>query len=322
MRVRFGYVAIALDVKNSSPNHTTTVKMLERLPKDVWTLKLRQLSEENLHNQLRILKYNAAYDIHVFRFTSKLVPLVTHQIAEGWDYTSELAQPFELVGNYVRDHNFRTSFHPDHFVNLTAKQEAIAHSSLAILAAHDAQCKAMGFTDEVKLNIHMGGAYSDKESAFQRFLQHWKMLRSDIQRRITLENDDKTFTVQETLNCAKHVGVPMVLDIHHHRCNPGTVSELAPVLPDVFSSWSGTGLPPKIHASSPKGLENGTALRSHADLLAVADILPFLKVARNYTDELDVMIEAKSKDLALKSLMKALAAEPAVTVVDGATIEI
>lgn len=322
MRVRFGYVAIALDVSNASPNRTTTVKMLERLPYDVWTLKLRQLAEENLRNQLRILKYNAAYDIHVFRFTSKLVPLVTHEVASGWDYISELADGFRTIGEYTRKHNFRTSFHPDHFVNLTALQPKVLAASTAILDAHDAQCRAMGFSDEVKLNIHMGGAYSDKMSAHQRFLEQFATLSQEVQRRITLENDDKTFTVAETLHCAQQVGVPMVLDIHHHRCNPGTLNSLEPVLVDIFSSWHQTGLPPKIHASSPRGYENATALRSHADFLAADDLLPFLQLARRYTDKLDVMIEAKSKDIALKALMQVMEKHPEVTVIDGGTIEI
>ena len=37
----------------------------------------------------------------------------------------------------------------------------------------------------------------------------------------------------------------------HHNCNNGG-DELEPMLAEIFSTWEGQPLPPKVHFSSPK----------------------------------------------------------------------
>jgi UV DNA damage repair endonuclease len=36
----------------------------------------------------------------------------------------------------------------------------------------------------------------------------------------TLENDDRLFAVRDLLPLCTRTGVPLVYDVHHHRCNP------------------------------------------------------------------------------------------------------
>lgn len=322
MNVRFGYVALALDLQNASPNKTVTVSNLMKLPEGDRLLKLRLLTRQNLHNQLRVLRYNAAYDIFVYRFTSRLVPLVTHDIAAGWRYDEEFADEFAAIGDFVREHAMRTGFHPDHFVQIGAQDAAVYESSVAILHAHDVQCRAMGFDDAVKCNIHLGGFYGDRVAAQDRFRQQFRALPPHLAHRITLENDDRTFTARETLACATALGVPMVLDLHHHACNHEEDSDWFDLWPAIAQTWASTGLPPKIHISSPKGTASGTAFRSHADWIDPTDLLPALRRMAPVTTDVDVMIEAKQKDLALRQLMKDLTGAPGVTVCNQASIDV
>ena len=87
MQVRLGYVAISLEHKNCSPSKTITVANYEKIAGEENRLnRLRRITGENLRNSMRLLYYNAANHIHVFRFTSKLVPLATHPLVRGWDY--------------------------------------------------------------------------------------------------------------------------------------------------------------------------------------------------------------------------------------------
>ena len=41
--------------------------------------KLERIAAENLHNTLRLLRHNKGSHIHVYRFSSKLIPLATHE---------------------------------------------------------------------------------------------------------------------------------------------------------------------------------------------------------------------------------------------------
>lgn len=77
----------------------------------------------------------------------------------------------------------------------------------------------MGLGAEAKNNIHIGGAYGDKVTSGQRFVEQVSSLDLSLRERLTLENDDKTFNAVETLEACKLTGLPMVLDIHHQWVN-------------------------------------------------------------------------------------------------------
>lgn len=346
MLVRFGYVALSLVLKNASPNGTVTVKNLERLPEDVHRLKLQQLAQRNLHNQLRLLRHNLAHDIRVYRFTSHLIPLASHPKAADWNYAAEFADEFGVIGDLVKAHDFRVGFHPDHFVNLNSPDEHIFSTSLNLLHHHILQSEAMGLDERVKFNIHVGGKYGDVRRSRQRFIDNWARVPEALRQRLTLENDDKVFSVADTLFCCETLGIPMVLDVHHYLCHPalddnsespksafadaaadhdpptGPFEALADWLPRIFKTWDGTGLPPKIHLSSPRGLERPADWRSHADYVDPERAVSFLTVAKDCGPALDVMIEAKQKDVALSKLMDSLATTDGIVRVDGASIRL
>lgn len=54
----------------------------------------------------------------------------------------------------------------------------------------------------------------------------------------------------------------------------------------------------------------------------IDDFFPFLKTAKQYLNELDVMIEAKKKDDALFDVMKQMENLPGVSMVNQAAIRI
>ena len=61
-------------------------------------------------------------------------------------------------------------------------------------------------------------------------------------------------------------------------------------------------------------------MRAHADYIQIEDFLRFADVARELGRDVDVMLEAKHKDLALQRLMEELRNQPGVTVLDESTI--
>jgi UV DNA damage endonuclease len=291
--------------------------------------KLERIGAENLHNTLRLLRHNRAYEIQVYRLSSKLIPLIGHDLLEDWDPIAILAAEFEEVGDYAKQNEMRISFHPDHFIVLSTHRPDVLDKSIADLERHAAMLDAMGLGPEAKCNIHIGGSYGDKEKAGERFITHFMMLRPEIQKRITLENDDKTFTALETVEIAELVGAPMVLDIHHHQVN-NDGEEAVQLWPRIQKTWLNTvnsdqtvgaapTLPPKIHASSPKSEKEP---RSHADYIEANPLLAFLRDIAAVTPNLDIMIEAKMKDQALLQLMEECKRHKDVTPLSQASFEI
>lgn len=331
MIVRFGYVAMSMIIQDSSPSKTMTMASFGKLnDRDAAIRKLERIAEMNLHNTLRLLKHNIGNDIRVYRFSSKLIPLATHEDLQDWDPFAALKDAFAEVGRYVRDHQMRVSFHPDHFTVLSTPRQEVLRSSVRDLRHHVKMLKAMGLNATAKNNIHIGGAYKDKLSAAGRFKEHFDLLDPEIQKRLTLENDDKTFTAAETLEVCKATGLPMVLDIHHQWVNNDGEKPWE-LWPDILKTWTGPlaqadanpgqPLPPKIHVSSPK---NSQEPRSHADLVDPAPLLAFLREIAGATPAVDVMIEAKHKDAALFDLMKHLAdyESEGIKILNGASIDV
>lgn len=316
MKIRFGYVAIALDVPDGSPNKTVTVKAVEKIANPEGRIgRLRRLTRENLATTLRILRYNAANQIHLYRFTSKTVPLATHSIAAGWDYIGEFYEEWREIGDYIRKHDMRVSAHPDHYTLLNSLQPEVLSTSLRDLDYHVTMLEAMGLAAEPQLVFHVGGVYGNKQSSLDRFTREFEQLPERVRSRLMLENDDKMYSAADVLRLCQKINCPMVLDIHHHAyLNQG--EQLENLWPEIIATWGEHR--PKIHISSPK---NSKDFRSHADYVQVEDFLPFLQAAKVVDRDFDVMVEAKQKDLAMFRFIRELEKVPGVKRVEQATVE-
>lgn len=324
MLVRFGYVAMSVIVENASPSRTMTATNFKKLAdREAAVRKLEMLARENIHNCLRLLRHNRAHDIQVFRFSSKLIPLLGHEMLSEWDPFPVLADSFAELGDYVKQHGMRVGFHPDHFTVLSTPREDVLQSSIQTLDHHVRMLEAMGLDEQARLNIHIGGSYGDREAALARFRRQFTAMEERIKKRITLENDDKTFTALETLQACEDLGVPMVFDLHHHIVNNSGESA-QDLWPRIAATWRKSQLvpvelAPKIHISSPK---SDKELRAHADYVEASQLMTFLREAAASTPQLDVMIEAKRKDEALFRLVEELSGCDGCKQLDGASIEV
>ena len=121
-----------------------------------------------------------------------------------------------------------------------------------------------------------------------------------MRRRLTLENDDVSYTPKDLLPFCRQRGIPFVYDVHHHRCNPDSMTiEEATVL--AGTSWESGGREQYCHISSPRAGWNGSSPRPHADYIDPGDV-PDCWFGR----EMTVDVEAKAKELAVVRLMENL----------------
>ena len=304
MKIRLGYVANALRLENCSPSRTITLRNINKIEGyDNRINRLTRIARENLANTLRILKANLYDGIRVYRFTSNLVPLCTHPQFQLWDYRADLADGFREIGDFVRTHEMRVSLHPDHFTLLNSPKPEVYEASCRDLAYHARVLEAMNLGPDTKMVMHVGGKYEDKSLALDRFKEQFQRLPANIKNRLVLENDDRCFTARDVLNLTREIGIPMVLDIHHHQILNHN-DDLALMLPDILYSWD--DVPPKIHISSPKSSQEP---RRHADFIEVDTAVVFINFIKRFDLDFDLMIEAKQKDLALLKLGRELTAK-------------
>ncbi|WP_102348205.1 UV DNA damage repair endonuclease UvsE [Bacillus sp. Marseille-P3661] len=317
MIIRFGYVSQALALWECSPSKALTFKSWKQLKKENREEKLKEVCFLNIMHTKRIIHYNIAHDIPLYRFSSSMIPLATHPEVR-FDFQKYFQSELIELGALVKTHRIRTSFHPNQFTLFTSEEERISKNAVVDMEYHYNLLQAMGLEQEALINIHVGGAYGDKKSAVKRFHENLKMLPEPIKKRMTLENDDKTYNAEEVLAICQKENIPLIFDYHHHLANQCD-NELESMLPAIFDTWGVMRLRPKVHLSSPKSDKD---FRHHADHVDVDFILPFIEMTKKLKLDFDVMVEAKKKDQALLKLIEDLCSIRGIKRIGGAVIEI
>ncbi|UCZ55163.1 UV DNA damage repair endonuclease UvsE [Bacillus shivajii] len=314
--VRLGYVAMSVELKNSSPSQTMTYTQFENYNNhEAAVRKLERIALSNLDNCLRLLKHSVAHDVTFFRLSSKLVPLATHEELKGWNYLEPLKGKLAEIGEFIHKHDMRVDFHPDHFVLLNSPKKNVLTDSLKTLKLHLQLLRGMSINHTHRCVMHIGGSYKDKESALERFIENWSYVPQMIQQTIMLENDDKTFHLNDTLYLCEKLGIPCVFDYHHHLANHED-ENWEKEWERVVQTWAESPLPVKMHISSPK---SESSFRSHADHIDTDMFLTFLKEIAGSVPQIDCMIEAKQKDHALFQLMKNLKQREDIEIVNNSS---
>lgn len=319
MRVRLGYVAIALNLKNVTSSSTVTFANYNKLKSEEEKLKkLKTVTFSNMDDLETILKYNIENNIHFYRLTSKLIPLSTHPEV-SWNYEKYFSKELKRIGSIIQSSNMRVDFHPDQFNVINSVKEKVVEDTIRNLD-HGVDLYDLMDYKEGKLVIHIGSSTGGKEESILRFISNYKTFPKRIRERLILENDDKVFTAKDVLRICKEIEVPMVVDIHHHNCK-NNEDNMGDLLPHIFSTWDKENLLPKIHFSSPK---EGQLDRKHADYIDVNDFATFLDLAKERVNrDFDIMIEAKMKDQSLFKLMNDLRKiNYKCNFIDNSTIEI
>lgn len=316
MKIRFGYVSHAISLWEASPARTLTFTRYQQLSKDEALEKLKSVTEQNLKSTLRMLHYNIAHEIELYRFSSSIAPLATHPEV-NWDFVSPFLSLWKEIGQLVKKHQLRVSFHPNQFTLFTSPRKEVTENAIIDMSYHFNMLEAMGAADDGVINIHIGGAYGDKEKTILKFHDNLRFLPGHIKEVMTLENDDKTYNTEETLVTCEKEKIPFVFDYHHHLANLGD-TPLESQLERMFKTWERRNLRPKIHISSPKSEK---AFRSHADFVDPKFILPLIELLKEKKEDVDFMIEAKAKDQAVLRLVDDLSKIRGVKRIKGATLE-
>ena len=298
MIIRFGYVSTAISLYEASPSRTMTFKRYSQLAEKERKEKLHEITLTNIRNTLRTLYFNAANEIQLYRMSSSIVPLATHPEVL-WDFITPFQHEWKEIGDFVKSQKMRVSFHPNQFTLFTSPREEVTQNAVKDMEFHYNMLEAMGIAEQSYINIHIGGAYGDKNSSLERFHQNLKQLPTHVKKQMTLENDDKTYNTFETLSVCEKEQIPFVFDYHHHMANL-CEKPYETLLPRIFDTWKHTNIRPKIHISSPKTEKE---FRSHADFLDFAFIEPLLRQLKTLQIDVDFMIEAKKKDQALFKLL-------------------
>ncbi len=298
MKINLGYVAlpITLDITSS---HTMTYTRYQMLGPELGNAQLHKIILSNFDALEKILYYNYKNKIHFYRMTSNLIPLATHPEVH-YDFYEQYKERYRQIGKMIHDYQIRVDFHPDQYCVLNSVRNDVVDASIRLLKHHVKMMEMMGI--EMKLVLHLGGGTYGKKAGMNRFMKVFHLLDSNIQSKIVLENDDKLYHAEDILEVCQMLDLPMVLDYHHHICNPSKTSIML-LLPKIYETWKKEILPPKMHFSSSASKRD---FRSHNDYIEIGHFIDFVELLKQYERDVDLMIEAKKKDEALFRLVRQL----------------
>lgn len=299
MKIRLGYVAIPLSIGKVTASSSMTYTYYKTLPKEAAKKRLDEIIQSNFSDLKKILYYNDKNDIRFYRLTSNLFPLSTHPDISYNPYQI-YQKELKEIGLLIKKYLMRVDTHPNQFCVLNSTNPNVVQSSISILKDQYDMYQAMEISG--KIILHIGGGIYSKKAGMNRFMKQFQLLPEEIKKCILLENDDKLYTASDVLKVCEALKIPMVLDYHHHLCNP-CGEDIKMLLGRIYATWEKETLPVKMHFSSPK---NKKEFRSHHDYIDLDAFVSFLKLLKQQDQDVDVMLEAKAKDEALFRLIRGL----------------
>ena len=229
----------------------------------------------------KIIDWNIMNGYKFFRITSGLAPWKSEYEWTDLKDLKQIQMYLHSAGVKVDTHGVRITCHPGPFNVLTSPHEHVVENCVGDLTMHGDTFDMMNLTRTPynKINIHIGGAYGDKESSMERFCKNFDRLPDSVKTRLTVENDDKA-------------SMYSVKDLYYGGLSEKEALEMA------MSTWP-KDIVPVVHYSesrSKEQLDESIRPQAHSDY--VYDYID------NYGHNIDIMIEAKHKELAVAKYLE------------------
>ena len=295
--MNLGYACINMSL---GKNVTTNRSMVKRTFNSKGLDYVSELALANSKDVLKILVWNKNNNIKFFRLSSAMVPW-----GDGLDLTTlkdynEISTALRKAGDYAKANGIRITSHPGPFVVLTSPKENVVEAAIKDLELHGKIFDLLGLsqTPYNKINIPCNGVYGDKLSAMDRFCENYLKLSDSVKKRLTVENDDKAsmYNVKDLMYIHNRINIPIVFDYHHHLFNTGDLSE-EEALKLAITTWG--DITPVVHYSESKALHeenNKLKPQAHSDYIK--------SLPNTYGLNVDIMVEAKAKELAILPFIK------------------
>ena len=172
---------------------TTGRSMIKRTFKAKGVDYASELTLNNVKDLDKIIDWNILNGYDFFRITSGLAPWKSEYKWDDLPDIDEIRTWLYSAGVKAKTHNVRITSHPGPFNVLTSPHEHVVKNCVSDLTDHGDVFDMMNLsrTPYNKINIHIGGAYGDKESAMKRFCENFELLPDSVKSRLTVENDDR-----------------------------------------------------------------------------------------------------------------------------------
>ena len=299
--MNLGYACINMTLGAQTPRITTNRSMVKKTFNERGIEYASELALENVRDLFEIIKWNVKNNIKLFRISSDIFPWGSEYNLEDLPDYNKISNILKGCGTYAKENGLRIGSHPGPFNVLTSPNPNVVENTFKDLELHGKVFDLLGLelSPYNKINIHCNGVYGDKISAMNRFITNFEKLPENVKKRLTVENDDKAsmYSVKDLMYIHNAIKIPIVFDYHHHQFCTGGLSE-EDALNLATTTWP-DGITPVVHYSESKALhesDNKLKPQAHSDYIN--------SIPNTYGLDVDIMVEAKAKELAILPFIK------------------
>lgn len=310
--IHFGLVCLL----HSQPGFKTVT-----LKKGADQQSLRDIYHFNLKRTHEIIQFAHDNDIRGYRVSSALFPLLDHPTyaSLGHDILMEKETQilFDNIRYYAQDKQMHLSLHPDQFCLLSSLRDDVNRKSLEYLELHARIADWMNIN---AINIHGGSKTNGLDAHYRIFHDVLQQASMNVRQKLTLENDEKSYPVNELLVWCEKENLSFTYDAHHERCFYKKKEErilskidqdIEPLFDRIKETWNQKAFL-MSHISSPRGGWDNSSFRewcSHHDYINPIDIPHAWWNYLNCLSKPSVVdVEAKHKEAAIATLKHAIIA--------------
>lgn len=284
--------------------------------------KLEEVYNHNLNSFKYLIKYCQLNGIKSLRVLSDLFPLSSHL-----KYRELCISLIDKIGKEyakINYDNVELSSHPNQFILLSSLNNNVNELSRYELELYAHIKKYIPWN---LVNIHVGSKTEGFNKHSEIFKNEINKLSKEAKNLISLENDEKSYSFEETLKIAQENEIMVVADFHHERCfqkkltdnglglnqeehyswNKKIDENIYNNIDKIINTYNDKLATPLFHISSPiEGwIGNFKEHCKHANKINIKDYpLELLNIMKNKDFRLD--IEAKDKEIALFDIEKKL----------------
>lgn len=270
---------------------------------------LKALIGHNLTVLERMIDYNHQEGIRLFRISSDIIPFGSDFVVNHLNWP-ELFEPlFKSIGEKIKRYGIRVSMHPGQYTVLNSPRSEVVERAIDDLTYHTLFLDSLGAGPENKIILHIGGVYGDKASAIDRFGDIYEQLDERVKDRLIIENDDRSYTIEDVLSISSRTGAPVVYDNLHHRLNnAGALHSDSYWISKAKTTWKDRDGRPKVHYSQQQlnGREG-----AHSQFIRIDEFMSY------YGDvgpcDVDIMLEVKDKNLSAVKCHLATTDDPRIS---------
>lgn len=279
-----GYACLTIGVQNTNFKSCNAKSVNDEI--------LLDLISHNLNSLENIIDYNIENNIKLFRISSDLIPFGSSPINNlSWDRV--FSSKFSEIGEKIRKSGMRVSMHPGQYTVLNSPNIEVVNRAIDDLNYHTKVLDSLGVGSEHKIVLHIGGVYNDKDSAIERFIDNYYLLESNVKERLVIENDDKSYNVNDVLEIGIKLNIPVIFDNLHNKINSyGEEKNDIYWINQCKKTWKEKDGYQKIHYSQQNPIKK---LGSHSSTIKINEFTDFYK--NLCREDIDIMLEVKDKNL-------------------------